>query len=268
MKMYVEDNEIHIILDESVMACWGDKKVLVTGVGHSGTNLFSDVIRASGYYNFYKGQEDRVFTLGLTPLLMLNYGAKLACDSSSFIPEGFATVMDKFPGTQVIVTIRHPFDIALSTCYRELPASMGGDAAEEVEVGPFTMAHATHYLKRWNERNFTMLADIINTYGPQGRAMMYSMESLLEEPEVVAKDIARFLEIEYVPEMAEPWKLNRHPRQKQRYKGELDMGQINLYQRWNTIYDGFYSDKKDFVDTLALGLMPTAAAFNYRIELP
>ena len=249
--------------------CWNDKKVLVTGVGHSGTNLLLEIVRASESYNVVLSQEDRFFSAAITMLFMYNYGAKLACDSPTFSTEAFVINMTKFPSLQVLVVIRNPIDAALSGAYRGLPLDQGGDSLYELDpIYTYDESHARMIINNWQNDYAPKIYGIINKYGPEGRAMLFKMEDIITQPKVVATDIASWLAIPYNDNMATPWKFNTHREQKKRYAGKLDTSQIDNYKRWDTIYDGFYADKKEFVYTLSEGLKPVATLFDYETELP
>lgn len=265
--MTKEDGNVHIIFKEDEMqVAWNTPKIIVTGVGHSGTNLLLEIVRATQAYNVVGIQEDRFFCTGIPLLLVPNYAAKLACDSPAFDVQAFAMNMDKFLGLRVMVTVRHPLDAALSGGFRGMPESMGGDSLYDT-IPSYTVTEAEELIELWNQDFAPKLYGLINTYGPHRRAIMFKMEDIVTRSDVVAKEAAKWIGIEYREEMAAPWKTNTHRGQKKRYKGKLDPSQVDVYKRWDTIYDGFYADKKEYVFTLAEGLKEVAKSFKYTIEM-
>ncbi len=261
--IYEKDGDCHIVLANTVNFCFDDTKVLVTGVGHTGTNLLAGVIRASNQFNFYAGQEDRLFVSGMT-LMVSRYGAKLALDSRTFVPQMVGMLMSKFPGLRILCSLRHPVDAVLSAGYRHQPVVVGGDATElETEV----MLDAETTISNWKTHYIPLIGNMMHTYGTKNRALLYKMEDILTRPEIIAQEVAGFLNIPYVEEMSRPWEYNSHVKQQERYKGEKSLDQIDIYKRWDTIYDGFYADKKDYVFNVAEGLKDVAKMFDYKVEL-
>ncbi len=246
-------------------AYWNDRKLLVTGVGHSGSNLFTDVLRAADFYNFTPMVEDRSFCDGLLPLYLKNYATKLCLDSPYFDVNKFRVIMDKFPNLKVILTLRHPVDQTLSWIYRELPVSMGGDS---LEIKEEDVDHAVQVkLGRWQTEFTQNITFILNNYGWEARALGYKMEDLLSKPDHVARGLADWLEIQYNDSMAKPWEISRHEGQLHRYKRKLHVDQIDVYKRWKTEYNGFYADKREMVGLIMENLIGVSNAWGYAVDM-
>jgi hypothetical protein len=246
-------------------AYWNDRKLLVTGLGHSGTNLLTDMVRGAGFYNFTPQVEDRQFCDALLPLYMKNYATKLCIEPPYFYLNGFKTVMEKFPNLKVVVSLRHPVDQVLSCIYRELPVTMGGDSLEikEDEVDH----NVEHKIAMWNSEYFQNITYILNHYGYAGRSIGYKMEDLLLSTEKVARGLAFWLELPYTDAMAKPWEISRHEGQLHRYKRKLDKTQIDVYKRWKTDFNGFFADKRDMVAFIMENLAGISGAWGYPVDM-
>ena len=245
---------------------WHDRKLLVTGMGHSGSNLLTDMIRASNCYNFTPHVEDRDFCDGLLVAYLRNYATKLCIDNPENFPmTKFHNIMDRFPNLKVLVSIRHPVDTTLSWVYRELPIEMGGDsietAVEDVDLAPEVR------IARWHGEIFPNIMTILNEYGRENRSIGFRMEDIIRDPKNSARQVASWLEIPYRDEMAEPWKISRHEGQLSRYRKKLNTEQIDVYKRWKTDYNGFYADKRDMVAYFMEQLTPIAAAWGYHVDM-
>jgi hypothetical protein len=66
--------------------------------------------------------------------------------------------------------------------------------------------------------------------------------------------------------MSEPWKYIRHGQQNKRYNNKLDPTQIDIYKRWDTIYNGFFADKKELVVLLFEAFKALAPHWGYEVE--
>lgn len=267
------DGNIYLkLIKDKRHAFWEDKKVLITGIGNSGTNVVTEVVRASGYFNFTEFVEDRMswqpFGAGLVLLLTHKYGAKMACQRPYFNVADFDRNMEKFPNLRVLVSLRHPLDTSLSNIYRELPIVMGGDSKENrVENVCTDENRIDGLIKVWNEERAPVLAHILGKHRKSGRVIAVRLEDLINSPVVITQGIATWLEVDYNDEMSNPWDKVRHAGQKARYNGVLDKSQIEKYKRWDEAYNGFYSDKQELVIRLAKGLAPIASYFGYETDM-
>lgn len=246
-------------------AHWNDRKLLISGVGHSGSNLLTDMVRAAEYYNFTPMVEDRMMCDAWMPLYIKNYATKLCLDSPYWDMNKFKLLMDKFPNMKVMLAIRHPVDQMLSWIYRELPVSMGGDSLEIKE------ADVDHQLElkiaRWNSELLQNTLFVLNEYGHTDRALGYKMEDIISNTKLVAMGVAQWLEIPYSDFMAKPWEISRHEGQLHRYKRKLNKDQVDVYKRWETEYNGFYADKRDMVAFIMENLQGVSASLGYAVDM-
>lgn len=261
-----DGNAVITVKGNTVVTHWDEPKAFITGVGHSGTNLLLGMVRATEQYNLTIIPEDRHFGAGLTLLLNFRYMAKLACDSTHFNLTTYYNNMQKFTGLKTLLVVRHPFDAILSGAYRGLPIAMGGDSERTAPL-VYDKVEAEETLRLWKMNYVPMLLSMIHTYGQAGRALMFKMEDIVLQTQKVAKEVSNFLGVGYKRAMAEPWKWNIHRGQNQRYQGELDTSQVDVYKRWKTAYNGFFADKKDYVYTIAEGITDMANLLNYEVKL-
>jgi hypothetical protein len=207
------------------------------------------------------------YASGLVLLLTYKYGAKMACQKPYFYIEDFDRNMEKFPNLYVLVSMRHPLDSTLSSIYRELPVSMGGDSKEVKPEDVCTdEARIDDLVHLWHTERAPTIYHILNKYSNTGRVALAKMEELISHPEAVAKNVANWLGIDYQAGMSKPWNKVRHDGQISRYGGELDKSQVEKYKRWDEAYNGYYKDKIDLVVRLADGLDPIVTNFGYVTE--
>ncbi len=249
---------------------WYDKKILVTGIGHSGTNVYTEVIRASKAFNFTEQVEDRVSWCqphsGAMLAITKNYGSKMACQAPYFHIQEFQANMERFPNLHVLVCLRNPIDAALSGIYRTLPMSMGGDSKERTEEETVVdERRIDDIIQRWHRYHVPTIVWMLERY-PMGRVVTGKLEHLILDPVLVSQQIARWLLVEYTKEMASPWGEVRHEGQQERYKGRIDISQVEVYKSWATAYNGFFADKGDLVYRLIDGLGGIAEKFGYEVE--
>lgn len=253
---------------------WYDKKVLVSGIGHSGTNVFTELVRASGafdFINFGSNVEDRMSwclpNSGALLVLTENYGSKMACEAPYFNIVEFLANMERFPNLHVLLCLRHPVDTVLSGIYRSLPESMGGDSLEiKEEDVRIDKKYIDNAVQMWQRVHLPMMLNMLYRYGDTLRVVPIKLEALIESPTNVAKNIATWLKIPYKEEMANPWNKVRHAGQVKRYEGKIDRSQIYTHQRWEELYGGFFADKGDLVCRLIDGLENICSQLDYEVE--
>lgn len=269
-----EDKELYLRLKAEGRVYWYDQKILVSGIGRSGTNLFTEVVRASDAFNFTGFVEDRYswngYAEGLIPLISENYGTKMACQAPYWLLQSFSNNMVRFPGMHALFALRHPIDVALSEFRRNVNPANGGESTDitpaqfEEQIRP---ERADEIVKLWNDDYIINLITVHERFKDTGRVQFYKVEDLLLSPERVAKEIAQWLDIEYNEQMAQPWGKVRHRYQKERYGGKQDTSRISVYKRWRTAYDTFYEDKEDIVMKFVDGLRDVAKVLGYEVEL-
>lgn len=69
------------------------------------------------------------------------------------------------------------------------------------------------------------------------------MESLVLEPEKTIGEIAGFLHCEVTPQSLIFYCYNSNPYQFREYGTALKKSQVNLHEKWQMVYNGYFKDK-------------------------
>ena len=233
-------------------------RVLISGAGHSGTNLATQLVVATQKFNFTYMVEDRMFFVrkDLPP----GYATKLAVENDGFTVTNISKVLDRFEDLKIIFSLRHPVDRCLSHIYRGRPASVGGDSWEEV-FDP----NATFVNSPLNLRYMVMLLLRIEDIFAD-RVLRMPMELIITDVRKAANLICEFLDVSFTDAMLEPWKFCRHRFIAARYPNRLCSSQVDMYKRWDTIFDGYYRDKYDEVRKLCVELGDVASILGYKMD--
>jgi len=89
------------------------------------------------------------------------------------------------------------------------------------------------------------------------------MEDVILDIEKEAKEICRWYGIKYEESMNYPHLRMRHKGKKERYK-TLDKEQIDLWEHWDTLYDGFFVKNNINVEQLFREVEPITKYFGYK----
>jgi len=211
-------------------------RILVTGTGRSGTCLLVEIPRGLNIVKFSDKVEDRTFFK--YEKLPENYGTKLVTEHATFTLGNMVGYMEKYQDLHIMFSLRHPLDIFLSKVRRGQKASDGGDRTRERIADDATPLTAIETTKDFYEKH-TKLIKLF-----PGRVMSVKMEDLIISPKIIVEGVAKYFNVEPTKEAHEFASRDRNRYHKKRYRGEIDKGQIEMYKRWDTIYDGFFKEKK------------------------
>ena len=233
-------------------------RVLVTGAGRGGTNWVTELVRASGQFNFTKFIEDHSFISQTTP--PAGYGTKMATEFKGFSYEMLIQKLDQFPDLLVIFALRHPYDLAMSKVYRGRLRSEGGDTevdSSEPADTPATAVAAIKYMA-------SIYQQVSQEYGD--RVLAVKLEDLILRISKVIIDVCRFLRIDATPEMWEAQAYVRNRYHQQRYGSKVDAGQVGLWDRWATVYEGYFAEQNTEREFIRESLKDEVAALGYKGE--
>ena len=112
-------------------------RVLITGAGHSGTNLVLETLRLSNSYKFFPDDgvhtEDRHIHIKLDKIgLPINYGTKLCTENTMIEPKFLTKLLRYDPKIDIIFCMRNPVDTALARIFK-FNGELGYDAKGNIE---------------------------------------------------------------------------------------------------------------------------------------
>ncbi len=216
--------------------------IIVVGAGRSGTNLVLEMLAGNTFFNPSDPPEDKmVFYKANLPQ---NYLCK--CDTIYFSWSAFSRFLQTSQYCNIIWTIRNPKDMILSKMYRGY-----GHADDASPMGCVGDIFYMFGLYKLAESRF-------NT-----RMMLVKMEDVILDIEKEAKEICRWYGIKYEESMNYPHLRMRHKGKKERYK-TLDKEQIDLWEHWDTLYDGFFVKNSINVEQLFREVEPITKYFGYK----
>lgn len=209
-------------------------QVLITGPGRGGGNITTEIVRASGYYNFTEQVEDRNFFNH--DKLPDRYGTKLATENKGFTHTNVVNVMHWNHGLKVLFAFRHPTANCMSKIVRGQPSSLGGDGEDQLAPDATVIGaiEAVNYA-------YDLFVDLVRAY-PK-RVEYVKLEDYLIFPPQVVNKVVRFLGIPKNDEMVKAHTKVRNKYISKRYRGRLEVFESMVHINWKTAYGGFFADK-------------------------
>jgi hypothetical protein len=215
-------------------------KILVTGAGRGGTNLATELVRSLNIVNFTTDVEDRkLFEYDVIPN---NYGTKLATENRGYNIENSNKLMSDNDDIFVVFVTRHPIDNCLSKIYRGRPKSKGGDSSVEEIASDGTKEGSVKSIKHMYSIYDFLYKNFNN------RFIHIKMEDIIINKENEIVKICEYFNVGNTTNSSDFFKNNRNSYQKKRYGNSLDKNQIDLYKNLDDSFDGYFIDKKDYVD--------------------
>lgn len=231
-------------------------RILVTGVGRSGTCLLIEVVRGLGIVNFSRKVEDRQF-FKYKPLPQ-NYGTKLATDQRAFSMKNIKKAMEEYQDLYLVFSLRHPVDTLLSKIRRGQKLSDGGERKERLSFDA-TVETAIFTIKDFYEKHEFAIRNYPN------RTCSIKLEDLILQSRITVNKVADFFRVRSTKKAFRFYKFDRNKYHLWRYKRRLDPSQVGNYKRWDTIYEGFFKDKKGDVDRAKKELHSVIKGLGYEI---
>lgn len=227
-------------------------RILVTGTGRGGTTLLREVVVGLGVARFqcgiYSKEEDGDF-FGYKELPE-NYMTKLVVphpqcrNDQGYNIDGLIKYMERYGNLHLLFSIRHPVDTCMSKIVRGQKHSDGGYKHWEQLSVDGTVKGAIRTVKAMRE-----MYDAIKSRYPQ-RVLAVRMENLILESEKTIGEIASFLHCEVTLRSLVFYRYNTNPYQFREYGTDLDKTQINLHEKWQTAYNGYFKDKEQDIKVL------------------
>jgi len=208
---------------------------IVFSAGRSGTNLLLESMRGNPYFVASDPPEDKLLFIRdiRYPDRYLTKSDSVYCPSY----QHFYNLMIKNPSVNILWCTRHPYDWCLSKLYRgrALPKRGNKPSDDGTPEGCIQDMMWMYSLYKRAKKDFSM------------RILEVKMEDIILNIEAETKRICKNLCILWDKEMMYPHKRMRHLGKKKRYGDKLDKSQISLYKNLDTIYNGYFLDKKEDV---------------------
>lgn len=208
-------------------------KVLITGAGHSGTNLVLEGLRASGAYKFYPDDglhtEDRAIEARIKVGLCTNYGTKLCTENTMITPKFLKALLDKYEDMSVVFCLRNPIDVSLARIHK-----FNGEAGYDADGNIKQLNHTADIL------------DFLFSEYPY-RIHLVFMPDLLMNYEAYMKLLSLQLDIKYNREMSLAYKNMRIEEKKRKYQGEIDLRQCNLRENEKELFGDYWKQSQPLV---------------------
>lgn len=234
-------------------------RILVAGTGRSGTCLLVEVPRGLDIVEFSASMEDRSwFEYEKLPE---NYGTKLTTEHKTFTMEKVIGCMERHEDLYIIFSLRHPLDIFLSKIRRGQRASDGGDRSREQIADDATPPTAIETIEDFHGKHKKL-----NKLFP-ARVISVKLEDLIASPEVIVKTVAKYFNVKPTEEAYGFAGRDRNRWHRGRYGGKIDKGQIEMYKRWDTIYDGFFKEKEHMIKSAIPKLAHIIQDLGYELPL-
>jgi len=210
-------------------------RLIITGPGHSGTNLVLEAVRMAGEHSFFPDDgihtEDReiVSRMRSKEGLPKNYATKLATENTMISENFFTEVMDKYPDMQIVFCIRNPIDVALARIFK-----FKGKEPYDAKGNIKQLNFASDILEFLNKKYPT-------------RTMVFYMPEYLENDvrPFALQELCHFLAIPYIEQMTNAHKLIRIKEKQIKYKGEIDPRQKDLLKYRKELFNDFW-EKEPF----------------------
>ena len=245
--------------------------VLVLGCGRSGTNMALEILAGSSALKPTGPHEDRE-VLATKPRNSRVGPRKLDAAYLSKIVtayivkwEQLQALMELNPHLKLIWTIRDPRDLALSKFYRGRGHhSAGSDSHYHNCIDDI------HRMMIFYQKTLEVYAE---------RMHLVIMENVIKDVQKETRAMCTFLGIPYAPSMCDFYHRYRNEDKANRYK-KIDEGQLALYKRVDTIYEGYFQNPQTLwhfnadegqyynLNTLFEALKPCIEYFNYEPATP
>lgn len=222
--------------------------VAVVGCGRSGTNMVLEILRGNSKLKASEKPEDKKLFHRKQPLCE-SYLTK--CDTVYFTENEFTNTMNLNESLKIVWTIRDPRDMILSKIKRGQPGEdnkrLADDATPEGCMNDLNKMYQLflHAKKHFSDRLLLVkMEDVIRNIREEAQRMCDFLGIPLEEKM-----------IDFVPRMRNGFK-------KKRYK-TLDQGQLELWNDWRGVYDGYFAKNNYPIEDLFANSQSLVENFGY-----
>lgn len=227
--------------------------VLITGPGRGGTNWTTELVRASGCFDFIGSPEDRKL-LKREEKLPERYGTKLSTEWFDW--EGIDKLVEDNEGLKIIFSIRHPVSLCMAKIVRGQPSHQGGDGSHllapdgTVDGSIESVIHA-----------YSVYINLKDKY--KDRVMFVRLEDMIRDIDSIIKEVCLFLGIEPNASMNNAHKNNRNKHHQKRYGTSVDKSQAEIHKNWKTAYGRFFADRENDIKYIEETLRDISLYFGY-----
>jgi len=211
--------------------------LIVLSSGRSGTNLLLECLTISDSYKATEYPEDKLLVKR-----GIEYPKKYLCKADTHYISNyqeFYNFMDINKHCQILWSVRHPYSWATSKLYRGRPTKSRG----WIPAGDATVDGCTADFQHM----YNIYKQAVRDF--PSRILTVKMEDLLIDIEKEVRKICVWLDIPFVESMLTPHLRMRHVGKRNRYK-TLDKSQIDIHERIDEIYDGYFKKKKKIINKI------------------
>jgi len=228
-------------------------KILVTGCGRSCTNWISEIVKATKKFNWVGIPEDRNLFNRLH--LPDRYATKLAVEHPSFTESNLKALGEINPDLRILWSVKHPVANVMAKIYRGRPASEGGDkVTENISVDGFIETAILAVRK-----SFDLIQNVpVDT-------MIVKLEELINKKRLIIDSMGAFMKMHPTKIRIDAFEKTPNRYQLARYGKSVDKSQAEIYNNWETAYDGYFADKKDLIEKAKEELQDVAEFFKYEL---
>lgn len=222
--------------------------VAVLGCGRSGSNMILEILAGNSCLQPSAKPEDKKLFKHSSPHAE-NYLTK--CDTVYFNEQELSQCMRLNPQMRIIWSMRDPRDMILSKLKRgQAGADVKTLADDATPQGCLADLHKMFQLYLFAEEHFSE------------RLLLVRMEDVILDIEREAKRMCQWLSIPFEAGMLNFTARMRNKNKRQRYQS-LDRGQLFLWKRWQSVYDGFFTEHDYQIPELFNQVSYLREFFNY-----
>jgi len=228
---------------------------IVTGCGRSGTNVVLEMLTGNPIFEPSKNPEDKQ-VFHRNNRYDLQYLTK--CDTCYYNEQDIKITKQWNPAMKFIWCIRDPRDMALSKLYRGRPKAEGGDCSTLADDATYSGLMADI------SKMVTLYRYVKEKYPDD--LMLVRMEDSICKTALITIELCKWLGIEYDIEMMNFPLRMRNKFKVQRYGKSIDHSQVEMYRRWDILYDGWFRDREFSEKTIPEifeELKPVCEEFHY-----
>jgi hypothetical protein len=144
---------------------------------------------------------------------------------------------------------------------------MAKTANEDTEISKAAslLPHQSVYMHLTAVKNMYIIYTKLKTKYT-GRIFYTKLEDRITDTEKTIKNICKILNIEFKNAMINSHANTMNAYHQKRYGPKIDKVQASIQKNWQTVYNGYFKDKKDIINIIKTELNDLPDYFNYQIE--
>lgn len=208
-------------------------RLIITGAGHSGTNLVLEILRAHGKWDIHPKDgltEDRVILSKLQRFgLSDDYLTKLCTENKPINRTGLETLMNYDFDMQFVFCVRSPIDCALARIYKYYPIN-GEDALKVIEHLEYAADILDLIMEKWPYAlTVVPMNFLLKGFEESAKMIIYNVDQKSKKEDIK-------------PEVFEAYQNVLVKDKKEKYKGKLDKRRANILEYEEELFGDFWED--------------------------